>query len=64
VSDLFFRAFASLYTIRQVDLPSVRIRMVIKVPSGCGLGSSATAGVCGLVTANELLRSQGKEVSK
>src|ERR1700686_996216 len=35
--NLFFRAFASLYADRQVQLPHVQIRMTINVPPGCGL---------------------------
>jgi homoserine kinase len=38
--------------------------MNIKIPPGCGLGSSATAVVGGLVAANEWLRAQGKSVPK
>jgi len=60
--NLFFRAFASLYADRQVELPHTRIHMTINIPPGCGLGSSATAVVGGLVAANELLRLQGKDV--
>ena len=48
----------------QADLPAVKIRMSIAVPPGCGLGSSATAVVGGLVTANELLRIKGLGVPK
>ena len=44
---------------QHVPLPSVRIRMTIHIPPGCGLGSSATAVVGGLVAANEWLRPQG-----
>src|SRR5213082_2896881 len=62
--NLFFRAFALLFEQQQVDLPAVRIRMTINVPPGCGLGSSATAVVGGLVAANELLRLRNKAVSK
>jgi homoserine kinase len=62
--NLFFRAFALLFKQQQVDLPSVRIRMTINVPPGCGLGSSATAVVGGLVAANELLRLQDRAVSR
>ncbi len=62
--NLFFRAFASLYADRKVALPHVRIRMTINVPPGCGLGSSATAVVGGLVAANELLRLQGLSVAQ
>src|SRR2546423_4830602 len=62
--NLFFRAFALLFQQQQVDLPAVRIRMTINVPPGCGLGSSATAVVGGLVAANELLRLQDMAVSK
>src|SRR5579875_181391 len=54
--NLFFRAFALLFERRQVELPAVRIRMSINIPPGCGLGSSATAVVGGLVAANEWLR--------
>ncbi len=53
--NLFFRAFALLFERQQVPLPAVRIRMTIHIPPGCGLGSSATAVVGGLVAANELL---------
>jgi homoserine kinase len=60
--NLFFRAFASLYTARQVEMPHVQIRMTIAIPPGCGLGSSATAVVGGLVAANELLRLQKQNV--
>ena len=62
--NLFFRAFALLYERQGVELPAVRIRMTINIPPGCGLGSSATAVVGGLVAANELLSSQNKAVSK
>ena len=60
--NLFFRAFASHYADRQVQLPHVQIRMIINIPLGCGLGSSATAVVGGLIAANEFLRLQGKDV--
>jgi homoserine kinase len=54
--NLFFRAFALLFKRREEELPAVRIRMSIHIPPGCGLGSSATAVVGGLVAANEWLR--------
>jgi homoserine kinase len=54
--NLFFQAFALLYQRKHVDLPAVKIRMTITIPPGCGLGSSATAVVGGLIAANELLR--------
>src|SRR5579872_2165280 len=54
--NLFFRAFSALFAQQQVEQPSVRIRMSINIPPGCGLGSSATAVVGGLVAANEFLR--------
>ncbi len=57
--NLFFRSFALLFERLQAPLPSVRIRMSINIPPGCGLGSSATAVVGGLVAANEWLRMQG-----
>src|SRR2546422_2129927 len=62
--NLFFRAFALLFERKQVQLPAVRIRMMINIPPGCGLGSSATAVVGGLVVANELLRAQNLAVFK
>ena len=62
--NLFFRAFALLFERQQTPLPAVRIRMTIDVPPGCGLGSSATAVVGGLVAANELLRVRDLAVSK
>lgn len=57
--NLFFRCFALLFERLQVPLPAVRIRMIINIPAGCGLGSSATAVVGGLVAANEWVRAQG-----
>ena len=54
--NLFFRSFAMLFERRKIALPSVRIRMTISIPPGCGLGSSATAVVGGLLAANEWLR--------
>jgi homoserine kinase len=62
--NLFFQAFALLFQHKQADLPCVKIRMTINIPPGCGLGSSATAVVGGLVVANELLRLQGLAVEK
>src|SRR6266581_1390708 len=62
--NLFFQAFALLFQRKQVELPAVKIRMSINIPPGCGLGSSATAVVGGLVAANELLRIQGLAVKK
>src|SRR5436309_4936531 len=62
--NLFFRAFALLFERKQVQLPALRIRMTINIPPGCGLGSSATAVVGGLVAANDLLRLQDLSVSK
>lgn len=62
--NLFFRAFALLFQRKQADLPAVKIRMSIAIPPGCGLGSSATAVVGGLVAANEFLRIKGLGVPK
>jgi len=62
--NLFFRAFVLLFKQQQVDPPAVRIRMTINVPPGCGLGSSATAVVGGLVAANDLLRLRNKAVTR
>src|SRR5689334_11292896 len=62
--NLFFQAFALLFERKQAELPSVKIRMTIAIPPGCGLGSSATAVVGGLVAANELLRKRGLGVPK
>ncbi len=57
--NLFFRSFALLFEYLNVPLSSVRIRMITNIPPGCGLGSSATAVVGGLVAANEWMRVQG-----
>ena len=62
--NLFFKAFALLFERKQVDLPAVKIRMSITIPPGCGLGSSASAVVGGLVAANELLRIKDLGVPK
>lgn len=62
--NLFFRAFALLFERQGVPLPAVRIRMTIHIPPGCGLGSSATAVVGGLVAANELLRARDAALSQ
>jgi homoserine kinase len=62
--NLFFQSFALLFERLAVPLPSVRIRMSISISPGCGLGSSATAVVGGLVVANEWLRLQGKALPK
>lgn len=62
--NLFFRSFALLFEHLEVPLPSVRIHMTINVPPGCGLGSSATAVVGGLVAANEWLRLQNLALPK
>ncbi len=56
--NLFFRAFTLLFARRQLEPPAVKIHMTIAIPPGCGLGSSATAVVGGLMTANEVLRLQ------
>ena len=62
--NLFFQAFALLFQRKQAELPAVKIRMSIAIPPGCGLGSSATAVVGGLIAANELLRIKGLAVPK
>ena len=62
--NLFFRAFALLFERQQAELPVVRIRMTTNIPPGCGLGSSATAVVGGLMAANEWLRPQGVALPK
>ncbi|HXL38889.1 MAG TPA: homoserine kinase [Ktedonobacteraceae bacterium] len=62
--NLFFQAFVLLFQRNQAELPTVKIRMSIAIPPGCGLGSSATAVVGGLVAANELLRIKGLGVPK
>jgi homoserine kinase len=60
--NLFFRAFTLLYERRQLAWPAVKINMTIAIPPGCGLGSSATAVVGGLMAANELLGMQQPEL--
>jgi homoserine kinase len=62
--NMFFRSFAMLFKRLNVPVPSVRIRMTIAIPPGCGLGSSATAVVGGLVAANAWLRLQDRAVTK
>jgi homoserine kinase len=62
--NMFFQSFALLFQRLQLPVPSVRIRMVINIPHGCGLGSSATAVVGGLMAANEWVRPLGLAVSK
>ncbi|MEO6890580.1 MAG: homoserine kinase [Ktedonobacteraceae bacterium] len=62
--NLFFQAFASLFERVGVALPAIRIRMSINIPPGCGLGSSATAAVGGVLMANEFLRVRGKELPR
>ncbi len=62
--NLFFRSFALLFERMQIAVPSVRIRTATNIPPGCGLGSSATAVVGGLVAANEWLRLKGVAMPK
>lgn len=63
--NLFFRAFSLLFERQQVALPErLYIRMDIHIPPGCGLGSSATAVVGGLVAANEFLSFQDRALPK
>ncbi len=62
--NLFFRSFALLFERISIEVPSVHIRMSTQIPPGCGLGSSATAVVGGLVAANEWLRPKGLAVPK
>ncbi|MGB8343381.1 MAG: homoserine kinase [Ktedonobacteraceae bacterium] len=58
--NLFFRSFSLLFERQHIVLPDhLHIRMDIHIPPGCGLGSSATAVVGGLVAANEFLSFQG-----
>jgi homoserine kinase len=54
-SNLFYRAFATLCRESGRTAPPLDIRMRIRIPSGRGLGSSATAVVGGLLAANHLL---------
>ncbi|BCL80207.1 homoserine kinase [Ktedonobacteria bacterium brp13] len=62
--NMFFQTFVLLLERLQVPVPSVRIRMTINIPPGCGLGSSATAVVGGLMAANEWVRPLGLAVPK
>lgn len=62
--NMFFRSFVMLFERLGIPVPSVHIRMTILIPPGCGLGSSATAVVGGLVAANEWVRVQGLAVPK
>ncbi len=62
--NLFFRSFALLFERMEIAVPAVRIRTTTNIPPGCGLGSSATAVVGGLVAANEWLRLKGVALPK
>jgi homoserine kinase len=62
--NMFFRSFAMIFERLGLPVPAVRIRMTIAIPPGCGLGSSATAVVGGLVAANAWVREQGLSVPK
>lgn len=55
-SNLFYKAFASLFEMAGLQPPPIHVRMDLAIPSGSGLGSSATAVVGGLVAANAWLR--------
>ncbi len=61
--NLFFRAMALLFERRRLPMPALKICMTINIPPGCGLGSSATAVVGGLMAANELLRLQDPDLA-
>lgn len=54
-SNLFYKAFAFLYEQAGTPPIPVRVEMDLAIPSGSGLGSSATAVVGGLVAANSML---------
>jgi homoserine kinase len=62
--NLFFRAFTSVFQYAAIEPPALRIRMIINIPPGAGLGSSATAVVGGVVAAAEFLRLQGRLLSE
>lgn len=63
--NLFYRTFCLLFERLRVSPPdNLRIRMSINIPPGCGLGSSATAVVGGLVAANEFLSFRNIAVPK
>ncbi len=54
-SNLFYRAFAHLYTQVGQPVPPLDVTMQLRIPPGSGLGSSATAVVGGLLAANAWL---------
>lgn len=60
--NLFFKAFAALFQQTGQQLSPVQIRMTINIPPGCGLGSSATAVVGGLVAAKAMSGMRGVSV--
>ena len=62
--NMFFQTFVMLLQRLQVPVPSLRIRMTINIPHGCGLGSSATAVVGGLMAANAWVRPLGLDVPR
>src|SRR6266566_3758836 len=53
--NLFCKAFKHLHDLLNKPVPVVKVEMELRVPSGSGLGSSATAVVGGLVAANVFL---------
>ena len=53
--NLFYRAFAHLHAVAGQPAPPLHIQMLLRVPPGRGLGSSATAVVGGLLAANAYL---------
>jgi homoserine kinase len=54
-TNLFYRAFSYLYESAGRKAPPLHVKIDAQIPSGKGLGSSATAVVGGLVAANDLL---------
>lgn len=53
--NLFYKSFKYLFEREKLEIPQVKITMNIRIPQGRGLGSSATAVVGGLLSANVFL---------
>jgi homoserine kinase len=53
--NLFYKAFKFLFQKQEKSIPRVQIQMKLNIPQGRGFGSSATAVIGGLLSANTFL---------
>lgn len=56
--NLFYKSFSYLFKLSGIRIPEVKISMKIGFPQGRGLGSSATAVVGGLLSANMFIQNK------